>query len=184
MKYILILSQKGGVGKTTLADNLAFMLEAEGKIVDFYDMDPQDSALHETVEHGCADFAVLDTPGTLTEDTKEMIRDASVVVIPTRASALDMQPLERIRALVAQLSPNVPVLLVLNGYNRWTNARDFREWLEENLRSTETVAVLSQSEKIPQACIEGKSVVSYAPHSRPAEEMRGILQKIKEVLNG
>lgn len=97
MKNVLALSQKGGVGKTTIADNLAFMLEADGNAVTFYDLDPQGGALHDTTETPEAAFAVIDTPGAITEDTQDMIADADLIVIPTRASALDMPPLERTR---------------------------------------------------------------------------------------
>ena len=182
MKNVLVLSQKGGGGKTTIADNLAFMLEAEGKVVAFYDTDAQGGALHETTEPDDAEYAVIDTPGALTDDTREIIADASIVIVPTKASALDIPPLERTRELIAATAPNVPVVIVLNGFNRWSNAKGFKEWLDSTLKPNESTAVLSQSEMIPQAAAEGKSVVAFAPKSRPAEELRGILQTVQQLL--
>ena len=41
MFTILFLNQKGGVGKTTLADELAFALERRGSTVAFVSTDPQ-----------------------------------------------------------------------------------------------------------------------------------------------
>ena len=44
MKTLAIISQKGGVGKTTIATALAVAAEAEGKSVAVFDLDPQASA--------------------------------------------------------------------------------------------------------------------------------------------
>lgn len=41
MYTILMLNQKGGVGKTTIADELSFALERRGKTVAFVTTDPQ-----------------------------------------------------------------------------------------------------------------------------------------------
>lgn len=184
MKNILIISQKGGTGKTTIADNLAFALEAAGQPVAFYDTDPQGGALHDTAEPDGAAVAVIDTPGTLTDSTRDMIADAAVVIIPTRASALDMQPLARVRDMVAAEAPAVPVLIVINGWNRWGNARSYREWVEGGLRPTERVAVLSQSEAVPQAAGNGVSVAAWAPKSRPAKDLTAIAETVRGMLGG
>ena len=44
MYTILMLNQKGGVGKTTIADELSFALERRGKTVAFVTTDPQGGA--------------------------------------------------------------------------------------------------------------------------------------------
>ena len=50
MKRILICNQKGGVGKTLISDELAFMFEADQIKFSFYDLDQQGGTLHETHE--------------------------------------------------------------------------------------------------------------------------------------
>ena len=182
MKNVLVLSQKGGVGKTTLADELAFAFARDGTPFAFYETDEQGDAIHETTEPSDADVAVIDTPGVLTDDTPDMVRDASAVIIPTRASAHDMPALNRTREMVATYAPGVPVLIVLNGWNRWTNARQYSEWLESDLRPTESVAVLSQSEMVPRAAAAGVSVVAFAPRSRVAQDLAEIELRVRAAL--
>lgn len=182
MKHILLLSQKGGTGKTTLADNIAFAFESAGVPTAFYDTDPQGGALHETTEPEGADIAVIDTPGTLTDATRDMIEDADLIVLPTRASRLDIPALERTRDLIGEVAPKTPVIIVLNGYNRWSNAKGFLDWLQSGLKDSERVIALSQSEKVPQAAAAGIGVIEHAPRSTPAAQIRDIVQTIKTAL--
>lgn len=55
MYTILMLNQKGGVGKTTIADELSFALERRGKTVAFVTTDPQGGSVHEVCDD--PDFA-------------------------------------------------------------------------------------------------------------------------------
>ena len=50
MKTILVCNQKGGVGKSLVADEIAFSFERSGIPVSFYDLDTQGGTLHETHE--------------------------------------------------------------------------------------------------------------------------------------
>lgn len=50
MKTILVCNQKGGVGKSLCADEIAFSFERSGIPVSFYDLDTQGGTLHETHE--------------------------------------------------------------------------------------------------------------------------------------
>jgi len=56
MKVLAILSQKGGVGKTTLATCLAVAAEQAGKVAAIIDLDPQATASF------WKDVRQLDTP--------------------------------------------------------------------------------------------------------------------------
>ena len=67
MKTILVCNQKGGVGKSLVADEIAFSFERSGIPVSFYDLDTQGGTLHETHEADGAQVAVVDTPGALQE---------------------------------------------------------------------------------------------------------------------
>ncbi len=47
MKTILVCNQKGGVGKSLVADEIAFSFERSGIPVSFYDLDTQGGTVRE-----------------------------------------------------------------------------------------------------------------------------------------
>ena len=51
MKTILVCNQKGGVGKSLVADEIAFSFERSGIPVSFYDLDAQGGTLHLSLIH-------------------------------------------------------------------------------------------------------------------------------------
>ena len=73
MKTILVCNQKGGVGKSLVADEIAFSFERSGIPVSFYDLDAQGGTLHRTQEADGAQVAVVDTPGALQEGLADIV---------------------------------------------------------------------------------------------------------------
>ena len=65
MKNILICNQKGGVGKSLIADELAFSFERSQIPLSFFDLDRQGGTIHQTAQRVQAQAAVIDTPGAL-----------------------------------------------------------------------------------------------------------------------
>ena len=78
MKTILVCNQKGGVGKSLVADEIAFSFERSGIPVSFYDLDAQGGTLHRTREADGAQVAGVDTPGALQEALSEWLKEADV----------------------------------------------------------------------------------------------------------
>ncbi|MGN8936856.1 ParA family protein, partial [Collinsella sp. HCP28S3_E5] len=124
MKTILVCNQKGGVGKSLVADEIAFSFERSGIPVSFYDLDTQGGTLHETHEADGAQVAVVDTPGALQEGLADWLKEADVVVIPTRTTSRDIEPLMRMRKAVFKNS-RAKIVYVMNGWNRFKASRDF-----------------------------------------------------------
>jgi chromosome partitioning protein len=113
MQTIVIVSQKGGTGKTTIAIHLAVAAEREGKAAVVIDLDPQASAaawrdLREAegpavqsvqparlaatlkaAEEAGADFAVVDTPARSESAALEAVRAADLALIPCRPGFFD-----------------------------------------------------------------------------------------------
>ncbi|WP_297511033.1 ParA family partition ATPase [uncultured Caulobacter sp.] len=92
---VALLNQKGGVGKSTLALNLAGHWAAQGRRVTVIDADPQGSALDWAQARGHAGlartFGVVGLPReTLHHEAPELARSADHVIIdgPPRVAAL------------------------------------------------------------------------------------------------
>jgi len=116
MKTIVLASQKGGAGKTTLAAHLAVAAEraGDGPCV-LIDTDPQASLANwwngraddtpafapttlqelsaklEALEKAGFTFAFIDTPPAITESIKFVVQQADFVLIPTRPSPHDLR---------------------------------------------------------------------------------------------
>ena len=194
MKNILIIQQKGGVGKSTCADLLAFSLEgknrknsrsdAEPIPFNFYDIDEQGGVLHETQEQKNAVVSIIDTPGALQSRTKswleEVERTGGVIIIPTKASILDQKPLKTMIDMVKNVS--VPVVYVICMWNRYTTASFFEEWLIEETKGKSAVIRIPQSEQITQAAMMGMYVRDYAPKSAAADAVKDFVNYIRRLL--
>lgn len=132
MKIITVAHQKGGVGKTTLALNLAFCF-ADSARVAVTDTDLQgsinslgqiltgiDLVAPEDVLAGSVsgyDLLVIDTPPYLTNRLPDLFAISDFVLVPTKAGILDTMA---VRATVAMLQesikkkPNLKAGIVLN----------------------------------------------------------------------
>lgn len=124
MKTLAVITQKGGVGKTTLATALAVAAERDGRQAALFDLDPQASATFwfdtreaETpavasvqparLEHmleaarqaGCG-LAVIDTPPFAKDIAFEAAQLADFILVPTRPAVFDAKAVVRTLAMV------------------------------------------------------------------------------------
>jgi len=99
MINVAVMNSKGGVGKTTLVDQLAFIFRDGGLEVQVIDLDPQQSSYFHQLwpEPEDPDVCIIDTRGTLDKKNSEIIDDASLVVIPT---LLDRDSVDQIENIV------------------------------------------------------------------------------------
>ena len=179
MKTVLICNQKGGVGKTMIADEIAFAFDRDGIPYNFYDLDGQGGTIHEPTERPDAKVNILDTPGALQADMKKWIEEASVIIIPTKMTTRDIPPLEKTMELIG--NTRKPVIYVLNAWNHYKASADFEEWFHSEHPKCKTL-VIPQSEVFVQAAAEAKSVCEYRPHSTPAEKVTELVNEIKKAL--
>ena len=135
MRTVSIISQKGGVGKTTLATALAVAAEADGKNCAVFDLDPQASAsfwhdareaqtpavaavpssrlthlLKAALESGC-DLAIIDAPPFAKDIAFEAAHHADFILIPTRPAVLDIMAMTKTLDLVKHYGKPAAVVL-------------------------------------------------------------------------
>jgi chromosome partitioning protein len=138
MDVIVVASQKGGGGKTTLSGHLAVEAERLGDgPVALIDTDPQGSlsdwwnsrvaetpllaslkhaqlgACLESLRRGGTRFVFIDTPPAFGPDIGQTIRTADLVLIPTRPSPHDIRAIGRTTQLVEAAAK--PMIFVVNG---------------------------------------------------------------------
>ncbi|WP_314945281.1 ParA family protein [Olsenella uli] len=179
MKNIVVCNQKGGVGKSLVADELAFSLERSKLSTSFYDLDGQGGTLHETKEVESAETSVVDTPGALQRELADWLSAADAIVVPTRPTSRDIAPLMRMRDAILARADLARTILIVNGWNRFRASRDFMDWL----KGTDFTCVvrIPQSELFVQAGAAGISVVDFAPRSKAARAVLEMCYAVRHV---
>lgn len=183
MKTILICNQKGGVGKTLIADELAFALERDGIPYSFFDLDEQGSAIHKTVNNPDAEVQVVDTPGALQDDLIKWIENADMVIVPTMMSNRDTKPLMRMIEILKPFEEKgKPVLYIFNRWNRFNITRQFIDWFQAKYPELHT-AILPDTVEFGMAGSYGVSICEYNKNSIGTRFIREIYGIVKFNLN-
>ena len=136
MKVLAILSQKGGVGKTTLATSLAVAAETDGKAVAVVDLDPQAtatfwqdtrgkdtpavisiqpirlSAVLKAAEEQGTDLVIIDGAAVQREIAYDAAAVADFVLVPTKPAVFDIKSMSDTIKAVQQHEK--PLAIVLN----------------------------------------------------------------------
>ena len=113
MKTLAIISQKGGVGKTTLATCLAVAAESDGKRTAIFDLDPQATAsfwkdirenetpavasihairlqsMQKAARETGADLVIIDGAAVARDVAFEAAKVADFIFVPTKAAVFD-----------------------------------------------------------------------------------------------
>ena len=137
MKIISFISQKGGVGKTTLAIHLAVAFAADGLNVAILDLDSQASAAEwkdfreqelpgviaipssrlpkvlKELEITGADIVILDTAPHSEGTALDAARAADLILVPCQPSIMDLRAMRKTTDLLRHIKK--PTYAVLNG---------------------------------------------------------------------
>lgn len=192
MPVIVVCSQKGGAGKTTIAAHLAVQAGAAGRgPVVLIDTDPQGSLaawwrardehapalatvrlsqlaadLAELRRDGAA-ITIIDTPPALTASIEQVIAVADLVIIPARPSPHDLRAIGATVEMARRAGKRF--LFVVNGAAPRANI------------TAQSVAALSEHGRVAPiilyqrtayaaSMINGRTAIEMAPSSRSAQE--------------
>ncbi|HAU88571.1 MAG TPA: hypothetical protein DCW90_24785, partial [Lachnospiraceae bacterium] len=153
MKTVVFVSEKGGVGKTRLSDELYFYYTRQNVPVSLHSFDGQYKNRNNDKKVDNPTVAVVDTPGRIMDDkTIQTIQGADIVVIPTRPTGGNIESFTRTVSLVKE-NMDCPVIVAVNGVNRFTASVSFMEWLQKyrQKENLDVVLTIPQSEAIVQA---------------------------------
>lgn len=196
MRVIVIASQKGGVGKTTIAGHLGVYAEANGHgPVVLVDTDPQRSLqmwwqarAAETPQMAALDnaalqnlpealeglrgqgykLAIIDTPPAITDVIARCIACADLVVIPTRPSPHDLRAIGPTVELVDEAG--VRMAFAINGAApRARITGEAATMLSQH--GTVAPVTLYQRTDFASSMSDGRTVQEVDPNSRSAAEV-------------
>jgi len=201
---ISFVNQKGGVGKTTTAINLAIGLKKKNYNLVFIDADPQGSAVQwhaiegnksfEILHHPSPihatdirqlsmnyDYVIIDAPPAIGDISKAILAVTDLAIIPLSPSALDVWSCWGTLKMVDEIRPlnsDIEVKLLINRKIPGTKiGRDSREAMKQfqmDVFNTE----LCQRVAFIDAMTSGVSVMQYAPHSKAAGEIERLCEEI------
>lgn len=154
-KIILITHQKGGVGKSTLTFNLATNLKDSAKVA-IIDLDKQGSLSQiselskvdilsadniKDIKALDYDFIFIDTPPYIVNDLVELCNIANLIIIPTKASVLDLLAIKATIDIIKGSKNDKKALIVFNMVKPKTTLTDdiTKEVSEYNLRVAKTM---------------------------------------------
>jgi len=206
---IAILNEKGGVGKTTLATNLARAFQAEGKKVLLVDSDPQGSLRDWLAAAG----EQSDYPAMIAMDKPAMIKDlkslasqydcvfvdgcpksmgmiaatvtvADMVIIPVQPSGLDLWAANSVVDLIKQrqeIAEGKPkaAFVISRQISHTKLATESRAALQE-LGFPIFQSYTSQRIAYASAASNGKTVLDTEPEGVASQEVLAIAHELKE----
>jgi chromosome partitioning protein len=212
MKVISVANQKGGVGKSTIACNLAVSAIIDGKKTLLIDADPQGSSLsfrairttddlkavsitQPTIHKDIGDFenfdlVIIDAGGRDNTLFRSAITAASkgILLIPVLPSQYDIWAAEDTFKILAEAR----VYVDIDAYSVFNQiihntivSKEAKEALEE-LTSESSInicnSVLYSRIDYKKSISQGLGVIEYSPKSKAAEEICNLYSELKQIL--
>jgi chromosome partitioning protein len=199
MLTIALISQKGGVGKTTLAIHLATAFEAHGRQTLLVDLDPQTSAAEwkdarqaerpyvmavppsrlnktlETAREHRAEVVVLDTAPHSEGTALDAARAADLILVPCQPSIMDLRAMRKTTDLLNYLKK--PTYAVLNEVApQGTVADEAGKAITAQFGMPMCPIRLGQRVAFNRCLLTGQTAQEYEPGGKAAQEIEALLQ--------
>jgi chromosome partitioning protein len=208
---IVLATQKGGSGKTTLAIGLALAAQEAGHNVRMIDTDNQGTLARWQVRRGIAEpiveivggdgiierrlhsfdragvsMTIVDTASGVGETTRAAIRACDLCLIPTRPTVADIEATVATLNVVRACSK--PFAFILNQTPaRGQRISDAASTLGDSMSDLADVLAqpfITMRNDHQDALAAGLSVSEYAPSGKSADEIRSLWQWTQARLNG
>lgn len=205
MKTIVLASQKGGAGKTTLAAHLAVMAgrAGDGSCV-LIDTDPQGSltawwngreeetpAFAPTTLKELSDklaalakakfkFAIIDTPPAITEAIRAVVSLADFVLIPTRPSPHDLRAVGSTVELATGSGRSFAFALTQAKANSKLTVQAMGALSEHGVVAS---TIIHDRVDFASSMIDGRTVMEIDPRGRSASEIAELWKFCKARMN-
>jgi chromosome partitioning protein len=204
MKVITFVTQKGGVGKTTLAASVAVAAQEAGEKVFMIDLDPQGSlmgwgkrrqadtppvdqttpaalagAVTGLAQNGYS-LAVIDTAGLDTAASAAAMRVSDLALIPSRPSLLDIEAAKPTMKALTGMDKKFAFILNAAAPGKSSRSTDAANAL--GLLNMLAQPFIAQRIDHMDAIAFGLGVTEHDPASKAAEEIRALWTWIKKKL--
>ena len=212
MSIIAVAGRKGGVGKSTIAGNLAGEYAAMGRSVVLLDADPQHSLaawaeqgeglLARTVEKvgdgsgsvrararratEAADIVLIDTPPGMPEVAYQAALAADLMLLPCGPSQLDLFALKEAISLAlkarAERGSKKPRIRLVP--SKVLMSTNLGRGLAATLKDMgrKVLPAIGQRVAVAEAVASGLTLAEYAPDSPAREEFRELAKAVDKVL--
>ena len=205
MQVIVLLSQKGGSGKTTLAGHIAVEAERRGAgPVALLDADPQESladwwnaresetpAFAQTalwrlgrdvraLRSQGIELVVIDTPPGITSTVRGAIELADFIVVPVKPSPHDLRAVAKTVNLVEDIGK--PLIFVVSCASSWAQITP-QTAIALSQHGSVAPAVIHQRADFATSMIDGRTVMEIPRKSRSAEEVAELWDHLSNRLN-
>lgn len=208
------VNQKGGVGKTTLAVNVAAERARRGRRVLLIDADPQGSALDWQAQRGRMERAsliavagfprdtihreidqlgagyddiVIDAPGRIEAVARAVIMACDVVVIPVQPSPYDIWASGDVLSLIEQSQVYKPELSAVWAINRRIVGTSIGRDINKQLRDHGPrllEATVAQRVIFSESAARGLAVYEADPSGVAAAEIEALTTELEAITNG
>ncbi len=205
MWIIALVSQKGGVGKSSIAIHLATAMQAAGRETVVIDLDPQTSASEwkdarkdatpyvmavpasrlvvtiDSVRQGGAEVVILDTAPHAEGTALDAARAADLVLVPCHPSIMDLRAMRKTADLLGYVKK--PTYAILNEVPaQGTVADDAERAIVEQFGMQVSPVRIGQRVAFNRCLLTGQTAQEYEPDGKAAQEVQALVQWVSETV--